>query len=159
MSGANGNAPTPQFTEGIEQRVLKSTPILEAFGNAKTLFNDNSSRFGKYIQVEFGRTGSIVSASIRTYLLERYEWRKRKFLFLLFIYLLFARSRIVRVQPGERNYHIFYDLFHLDSDLLNVRLSLSISFPSPTRRFPGVEAHWRSLLVPLPRSEQSLCCL
>jgi myosin heavy subunit len=61
-----------------------------------------SSTLGDF-KVEFGRTGSIVSASIRTYLLER--------------------SRIVRVQPGERNYHVFYDIFHLEKELLEVQCS------------------------------------
>jgi len=74
----------------IKDRILASTPLLEALGNAKTIYNDNSSRFGKYIRVLFDTNGSIVGASIQTYLLER--------------------SRIVKPKPGERNFHIFYQL-------------------------------------------------
>ncbi|GAM27231.1 hypothetical protein SAMD00019534_104060 [Acytostelium subglobosum LB1] len=73
----------------IESQVIKSTPILEAFGNAKTSRNDNSSRFGKFIQIHFDKTkGTIVGANLDTYLLEK--------------------SRIVRPPQHERSYHIFY---------------------------------------------------
>eukprot|EP01121_Diplochlamys_sp_Union-15-3_P000162 TRINITY_DN1014_c0_g1_i1.p1 TRINITY_DN1014_c0_g1~~TRINITY_DN1014_c0_g1_i1.p1 ORF type:complete len:920 (+),score=212.17 TRINITY_DN1014_c0_g1_i1:54-2813(+) len=76
--------------ESVKDKVLGTTPILEAFGNAKTVRNNNSSRFGKYIQVQFNAGGDIVGANLDTYLLEK--------------------SRIVRQAKGERNYHIFYQL-------------------------------------------------
>jgi myosin-5 len=74
----------------IEQQVLQSNPILESFGNARTIRNDNSSRFGKYISLEFSQKGVLLGASIHTYLLEK--------------------VRLVNQAPGERNYHIFYEL-------------------------------------------------
>ncbi|XP_030639969.1 unconventional myosin-Vb [Chanos chanos] len=74
----------------VEERVLASNPIMEAIGNAKTTRNDNSSRFGKYIEIGFGRKGDIIGANMRTYLLEK--------------------SRVVFQASEERNYHIFYQL-------------------------------------------------
>ncbi|CAN4123715.1 unnamed protein product [Withania somnifera] len=75
---------------GIEDEILKTNPILEAFGNAKTLRNDNSSRFGKLIEIHFSETGKISGANIQTFLLEK--------------------SRVVQCSEGERSYHIFYQL-------------------------------------------------
>ena len=75
--------------QSIEKKVLDCNPFLEAFGNAKTVRNDNSSRFGKFLKIEYDG-GRILGARIRHYLLEK--------------------ARVVYPNPGERNYHIFYQL-------------------------------------------------
>ncbi|XP_036590039.1 unconventional myosin-Va isoform X1 [Trichosurus vulpecula] len=74
----------------VEEKVLASNPIMESIGNAKTTRNDNSSRFGKYIEIGFDKRYRIIGANMRTYLLEK--------------------SRVVFQAEEERNYHIFYQL-------------------------------------------------
>ena len=78
----------------VENQVLQSNPVLESFGNARTIRNDNSSRFGKFIEMRFNSSrterGALLGASIQVYLLEK--------------------VRLVSVNPGERNYHVFYEV-------------------------------------------------
>ncbi|KAK0142642.1 Myosin heavy chain, fast skeletal muscle [Merluccius polli] len=74
----------------LEDQIIAANPLLEAYGNAKTVRNDNSSRFGKFIRIHFGTTGKLASADIETYLLEK--------------------SRVTFQLPDERGYHIFYQM-------------------------------------------------
>lgn len=77
-------------SSGVEQEILQTNPLLEAFGNAKTLRNNNSSRFGKWMEIRFDPQGKISGAKVVNYLLEK--------------------SRVVHQGQGERNYHIFYQV-------------------------------------------------
>ncbi|KAH6771045.1 myosin 1 [Perilla frutescens var. hirtella] len=90
---------------GIEYEILKTNPILEAFGNAKTLRNDNSSRFGKLIEIHFSETGKISGAKVQTYCFGE-------------------QSRVVQCSEGERSYHIFYQLCAGASPSLREKLNL-----------------------------------
>jgi len=75
---------------GLEEQIVQTNPVLEAFGNAKTVRNDNSSRFGKFIRIHFGPNGKLAGADIESYLLEK--------------------ARIISQQSLERSYHIFYEM-------------------------------------------------
>ena len=116
LRGGGGGGGGDGGALSVERRVLESNPIMESFGNARTVRNDNSSRFGKYIEMKFVSSSSssssssrsdlgggstipgatLVSASVETYLLEK--------------------VRLVHQSPGERNYHIFYELLSMKYD-------------------------------------------
>ncbi|KAK6229517.1 hypothetical protein SCA6_018468 [Theobroma cacao] len=92
---------------GIECEILQANCILEAFGNAKTSRNDNSSRFGKLIEIHFTTLGKMSGAKIQTFLLEK--------------------SRVVQLAAGERSYHIFYQLCAGAPPTLRERLNLKMA--------------------------------
>ncbi|XP_051835143.1 myosin-7B [Antechinus flavipes] len=91
----------------LEDQIIEANPALEAFGNAKTLRNDNSSRFGKFIRIHFGPSGKLASADIDSYLLEK--------------------SRVIFQLPGERGYHIYYQILSGKKPELQDMLLLSLN--------------------------------
>ena len=112
--------------ENLEDKILACNPVLEAFGNAKTVRNDNSSRFGKYIKIFVKvETNQIVGAYMETYLLEK--------------------SRVVSLAPGERNYHIFYQVIAGINELIKVNFEYDkiykycekkrLKLSEPTKKF------------------------
>ncbi|KAK1799591.1 hypothetical protein P4O66_000469 [Electrophorus voltai] len=91
VSGQKKAEQVPGKMQGsLEDQIIAANPLLEAYGNAKTVRNDNSSRFGKFIRIHFGSSGKLASADIETYLLEK--------------------SRVTFQLSAERSYHIFYQL-------------------------------------------------
>uniref|UniRef100_A0A3Q4GDY8 Myosin heavy chain, fast skeletal muscle-like n=1 Tax=Neolamprologus brichardi TaxID=32507 RepID=A0A3Q4GDY8_NEOBR len=91
VAGGKKTEQVPGKMQGsLEDQIIAANPLLEAYGNAKTVRNDNSSRFGKFIRIHFGTTGKLASADIETYLLEK--------------------SRVTFQLSAERSYHIFYQL-------------------------------------------------
>ncbi|KAM0836949.1 hypothetical protein ACQ4PT_061982 [Festuca glaucescens] len=129
----------------VEQQVLESNPLLEAFGNAKTIRNDNSSRFGKFVEIQFDKTGRISGAAIRTYLLER--------------------SRVVQINDPERNFHCFYQLCASGKDAELYKLGHASTFhylnQSKTYELEGTnneDEYWKTKramdIVGISRSDQ-----
>uniref|UniRef100_A0A3P8WT86 Myosin IH n=1 Tax=Cynoglossus semilaevis TaxID=244447 RepID=A0A3P8WT86_CYNSE len=98
------SCPSTALLNTVRDKMLMSNPVLEAFGNAKTLKNDNSSRFGKYMDIQFDSEGEAVGGHILNYLLEK--------------------SRVVHQNHGERNFHIFYQLVQGGAEDLLHKLGL-----------------------------------
>eukprot|EP00050_Salpingoeca_kvevrii_P012733 m.24471 g.24471 ORF g.24471 m.24471 type:complete len:1371 (-) comp4280_c0_seq1:120-4232(-) len=103
LASTAGTGDIGTITE-LEARILEANPVLEAFGNAKTVRNNNSSRFGKYTELHFDRTNELCAASVETYLLEK--------------------SRIVRRSNLERSFHVFYQLLAGASPELAAQIQL-----------------------------------
>ncbi|XP_030639155.1 myosin-9a [Chanos chanos] len=131
----------------LEKQLLQANPILEAFGNAKTVKNDNSSRFGKFIRINFDVNGYIVGANIETYLLEK--------------------SRAIRQAKEERTFHIFYYLLSGAGDKMRSELCLedyskyrflsngNMTIPGQQDRDMYVETMEAFKIMSIPEEEQT----
>ena len=91
----------------VIRRILESNPLLESFGNAKTIRNDNSSRFGKFTELQFDASSRLIGSISRTYLLEK--------------------SRVVNQSEGERNFHIFHQAMAAEQPSLRSKLDQSVT--------------------------------
>ncbi|XP_071512366.1 LOW QUALITY PROTEIN: myosin heavy chain, muscle-like [Panulirus ornatus] len=103
--GATTTKKTEEKKQNLEDQIIQTNPVLEAFGNAKTVRNDNSSRFGKFIRIHFGATGKLSGGDIEVYLLEK--------------------ARVISQQPLERSYHIFYEMMSDQVDMIKPMCYLS----------------------------------
>ncbi|XP_051994492.1 myosin-9-like isoform X2 [Xyrauchen texanus] len=131
----------------LEKQLLQANPILEAFGNAKTVKNDNSSRFGKFIRINFDVNGYIVGANIETYLLEK--------------------SRAIRQAKEERTFHLFYYMLSGAGDKLRSELCLenynkyrflsngNVTIPGQQDRDMYVETMESMKIMGIPEDEQT----
>lgn len=123
-AGANSSSLKGSNHENIDEKILQANPIMESFGNAKTIKNNNSSRFGKFIKIYFDDKGNLNGANINYYLLEK--------------------SRVIEQLNNERNYHIFYQFlaghdelskFHLLEDYSNYRYLNDVEIYSDKQDF------------------------
>ncbi|KAL6946711.1 hypothetical protein ACO0RG_000873 [Hanseniaspora osmophila] len=128
----------PEIVETFEQKILKSNPILESFGNAQTVKNNNSSRFGKFIKIEFDEFGKINGAHIDWYLLEK--------------------SRITLQNKNERNYHIFYQLLAglKNNQTLNKQLATHLEMTKPNQYTPQYWKYLQNSNYAIPGVDDSL---
>ncbi|XP_071309051.1 myosin-3-like isoform X2 [Agelaius tricolor] len=111
-SGDTASKKEPLMKGSLKDQILSANPLLEAFGNAKTVRNDNSSRFGKFIRIHFGTSGKLASGDIETYLLEK--------------------SRVTFQLKAERSYHIFYQILsNKKPDLLEMLLVTANPYDYP----------------------------
>ncbi|CAL8405962.1 unnamed protein product [Arctogadus glacialis] len=111
----NKDAGAGKIQGSLEDQIIAANPLLEAYGNAKTVRNDNSSRFGKFIRIHFHATGKLSSADIETYLLEK--------------------SRVTFQLPDERGYHIFYQMMtNHKPDIVEITLITTNPYDFPMVR-------------------------